>query len=81
MQIYTACTRKVQKSHLASRLLVIVGITSALPLDDVSLLLGNDIAGERVILNPQPTVSCIPETRIETEKIQDEYPIYFQHVL
>ena len=54
-----------------------VGITSALPLDDDSLLLGNDIAGERVIFNPQPTVSCIPETRIETEKIKDEFPNIF----
>ena len=47
----------LHKIHLSSDLgsdLVTVGITSALPLDDVSLLLGNDIAGERVFLNPQP---------------------------
>ena len=70
----------LHKIHLSSDLgsdFVTVGITSALPIDDVSLLLGNDIAGERVILNPQPTVSCIPETRMEIEKIQDEFPNIF----
>ena len=77
---YTVHSVPLHKIHLSSDLgsdLVTVGITSALPLDDNSLLLGNDIAGERVILNSQPTVLCIPEAKIETEKIQDEFPNIF----
>ena len=49
---------------------VAVGIRPTLPVDGVSLLLGNDIAGEKVIVNPWlPSLPCLPIARIKLCRI------------
>ena len=56
--------------------LVAVGIRPSLPFKDVYLLLGNDLAGDKVAVNPLlTTIPCIvqPPDPIEQE-IPDLYP-------
>ncbi|XP_071504452.1 uncharacterized protein [Diadema antillarum] len=54
---------------------VIVGIVPFLPMDGVSFLLGNDLAGGRVSV--LPVVSEVPVYEQETEKLVDEFPEVF----
>ena len=55
--------------------LVAVGIRPSLPFKGVHLLLGNDFAGNKVVINPLLTIPCIdqPPDPIEQE-IPDLYP-------
>ena len=56
--------------------LVAVGIRPCLPLKGVQLLLGNDLAGDKVVVNPLLTViTCIDQPPDPTEQeIPDLYP-------
>ena len=65
--------------HLSSSLVsgpVTVGVRSSLPFDGIQLLLGNDLAGDKVVVNPIVTVKpCVdqPADPVE-EEIPDLYP-------
>ena len=54
---------------------VIVGIVPFLPMDGVSFLLGNDLAGGRVSV--LPVVSEVPVSDQQTEKLAEEFPGIF----
>ena len=51
---------------------VIVGVVDSLPMQGISMLLGNDLAGERVVPHPR-TVEKLSVSE-ETEKIEREHP-------
>ena len=51
---------------------VIVGVVDSLPMQGISMLLGNDLAGERVV--PHPRVVEKLSVSEETEKIEREHP-------
>ena len=51
---------------------VIVGVVDSLPMQGISMLLGNDLAEERVV--PHPRVVEKPIVSEETEKIEQEHP-------
>ena len=68
----------LHKVHLVSDLVsgsVVVGTRPTLPIEGVSLLLGNDLAGGRVIADPK--VSSRPVTSISTEKLEEVIPGIF----
>ncbi|XP_041461220.1 uncharacterized protein LOC121412474 [Lytechinus variegatus] len=52
-----------------------VGVSPALPVEGVSLLLGNDLAGDKVL--PHPVKSNIPVSDEETESLVKEMPDVF----
>ena len=54
---------------------VMVGIRTSLPIQGVSLILGNDLAGERVMANP--CVSANPELNTNPEEIELHVPGVF----
>ena len=54
---------------------VIVGVVAELPMQGISLLLGNDLAGGKVL--PSPIVSACPVLDSETEKLEEEIPGIF----
>ena len=63
-------------SDLVTGFVAVVGIRHSLPFKGVHLLLGNDLAGDKVVVNPLLTnISCIdqPPDPIEQE-IPDLYP-------
>ena len=51
---------------------VIVGVVDSLPMQGISMLLGNDLAGERVV--PHPRMVEKLSVSEETEKIEREHP-------
>ena len=51
---------------------VIIGVRPTLPIKGVSLLLGNDLAGDRVVVNPIATNK--PSAFDNTEQLQKEIP-------
>ena len=51
---------------------VIVGVVDSLPMQGISMLLGNDLAGERVV--PHPRMVEKLSVSEETEKIEQEHP-------
>ena len=57
--------------------LVVIGITPSLPFKGVHLLLGNDLAGDKIVVNPlvtdTPNIGQIDDQEIEQE-IPDLYP-------
>lgn len=55
--------------------LVEVGVVDSLPMKGISMLLGNDLAGERVV--PHPRVMVEPNTSENTEMIEEQYPGIF----
>ena len=59
------------KSDLISGL-VVVGVRPTLPLDGISLLLGNDLAGGKVI--PDPIVTHEPQSSVDLEEDLELYP-------
>jgi len=66
------------KVYLKSELVtgvVTVGVVSSLPVEGVHLLLGNDLAGNRVSV--VPVVVDTPVTECETEALEDEFPGIF----
>ena len=54
---------------------VVVGVMETLPAKGVSMLLGNDLAGGKVIAEPKIVME--PFTSAETEKIEEEIPGVF----
>ena len=54
---------------------VIVGVCPTLPVEGVNLLLGNDLAGDKVMANP--CVSSFPGNSENTEKIMEDIPGLF----
>ena len=52
-----------------------VGIRESLPIEGISLLLGNDLAGDKVTVEPQ--VVDIPITEKNTAKLEEEFPDIF----
>ena len=54
---------------------VTVGVVSSLPIEGVTFLLGNDLAGDKVCTSPH--VSNEPVLGEETENLQMEYPGIF----
>ena len=54
---------------------VVVGVMGTLPAKGVSMLLGNDLAGGKVIAEPKVVME--PVTSAETEKIEEEIPGVF----
>ena len=54
---------------------VVVGVRPSLPVEGVSLLLGNDLAGGRVIADPK--VTSKPVTLVSTEKLEEVIPGIF----
>ena len=54
---------------------VVVGVMETLPAKGVSMLLGNDLAGGKVIAEPKVVME--PVTSAETEKIEEEIPGVF----
>ncbi|KAL5005408.1 hypothetical protein ScPMuIL_018864, partial [Solemya velum] len=51
---------------------VTIGVRPELPIEGVSLILGNDLAGEKVRVDP--LVSSIPDKTGDAETIQQEFP-------
>ena len=51
---------------------IIVGVVDSLPMQGISMLLGNNLAGERLV--PHPRVVEKPIVSEETEKIEQEHP-------
>jgi len=51
---------------------VTVGIRPTLPVQGISLLLGNDLAGDKVMANPQMTSK--PSIQKSTEQLEQEFP-------
>ena len=66
--------RVVLKSDLVSGP-VVVGVVPALPMKGVSMLLGNDLAGGKVIVEPKVVMEPIIESKID--KIEEEIPGLF----
>jgi len=54
---------------------VVVGVMSKLPVDNVSLLLGNDLAGGTVF--PIPHLTERPETNENLSELEEKYPSVF----
>ncbi|KAL5021229.1 hypothetical protein ScPMuIL_000384 [Solemya velum] len=54
---------------------VTIGVRPELPIEGVSLILGNDLAGEKVRVDP--LVSSIPDKTGDAETIQQEFPGIF----
>ena len=52
-----------------------VGVRESLPIEGISLLLGNDLAGDKVTVEPQ--VVDIPITEKNTAKLEEEFPDIF----
>lgn len=56
---------------------VSVGIVPSLPIECVTFLLGNDIAGANVQCNPCAQVTEVPHSSVDTERLSDEFPGIF----
>ena len=68
----------LHKVNLVSDLVtgsVVVGTRPTLPIKGVSLLLGNDLAGGKVVADPK--VTSKPITLVSTEKLEDVIPGIF----
>ena len=52
-----------------------MGTRPTLPIKEVSLLLGNDLAGGQVIADPK--VTSMPVTLVSTEKLEEVIPGMF----
>ena len=71
-------TVPLHKVNLVSDLVtgsVVVGTRPTLPIKGVSLLLGNDLAGGKVV--PDPKVTSKPITLVSTEKLEEVIPGIF----
>ena len=72
----------LHKVHLNSELVtgsVVVGVVPELPVEGVSLLLGNDLAGDRVKASDEPRMTADPVTTNDpdTEKLEENFPELF----
>jgi hypothetical protein len=70
MCLYIISTIEI-KSDLVSGP-VVVGVRPTLPLEGISLLLGNDLAGGKVIT--KPIVTCEPNLSATSEEDEELYP-------
>lgn len=52
----------------------VVGVSQQFPIDGIAFLLGNDLAGGKVLLNPEVTAIPLPE---QSGDLQQEYPGVF----
>ena len=71
-------TVPLHKINLKSDLVsgdVVVGVRQKLPVEGIALLLGNDLAGDKVVVNP--LVASIPRVDEKTEKLEQELPSIF----
>ena len=71
----------IHKINLVSDLVtgsVVVGTRPTLPIKGVSLLLGNDLAGGKVVVDSKVTSRLI--TLASTEKLGEVIPIFFPPV-
>ena len=71
-------TVPLHKINLKSDLVsgdVVVGVRQKLPVEGIALLLGNDLAGDKVVVNP--LVASIPRVDEKTEKLEQEFPGIF----
>ena len=66
---------KVYLNCTLVRGVVIVGVRPHLPLSGISLLLGNDLAGGHVYVNP--IVSALPSVDVEVEALESQTPGVF----
>jgi len=65
----------LHKAYIESDLVqgeVIVGVTDSLPVNGVSMILGNDLAGSRV--QTEPVVSQHPTESTSTQILEDQFP-------
>ena len=54
---------------------VTVGVMSSLPVSGVHLLVGNDLAGDKVVVNPLVTANpCLDQTDLIEIEISELYP-------
>ena len=64
--------------HLSSRLVsgpVTVGVRSSLPHKGIQFILGNDLAGEKVIADPYlPTRSCVDQPVDSVDLVEQKFP-------
>ena len=71
--------------HLLSRLVsgpVTVGVRSSLPHKGIQFILGNDLAGEKVIADPYlPTRSCVDQPVDSVDPVEQKSLVIIQHVL
>ena len=56
---------------------VVVGLTATLPVAGVQLLLGNDVAGSKVVMGPNPIVTEKVVESAGDEALEDEFPDIF----
>ena len=71
-------TVPLHKINLKSDLVsgdVVVGVRQKLHVEGITLLLGNDLAGDKVVVNP--LVASIPRVAAKTEKLEQEFPGIF----
>ena len=54
---------------------IVIGMTPSLPVEGISLILGNDLAGERVMVDPRVVEK--PREDEETEKLAEKFPGIF----
>lgn len=53
---------------------IVVGVSTEVPIECVAFILGNDLAGGKVLLNPEVTVIPLPE---QSGELEQEYPGVF----
>ena len=54
---------------------VVVGYSPTVPIKGISLLLGNDLAGGKVVVDPK--VTSKPITLVSNEKLEEVFPHIF----
>ena len=54
---------------------IVIGMRPSLPVEGISLILGNDLAGERVMVDPRVVEK--PRDDEETEKLAEKFPVIF----
>ena len=65
---------EVNKSSLINGKIVI-GMRTSLPVEEISLILGNDLAGEKVMVDPRVVEK--PRDDEKTEKLAEKFPGLF----
>ena len=77
----TLCLFPLHNIHLSSRLVsgpVTVGVRSSLPYKGIQFILGNDLAGEKVIADPYlPTRSCVDQPVDSVDPVEQKAPGHY----
>ena len=58
---------------------IVIGMRPSLPLEGISLILGNDLAGERLMVDPR--VVQKPRDDEKTERLAEKFPSIFPSCL